>query len=115
MPRSATRICPDFRIACRDRSHRLGIEPGDRVGICMPKSADAVASMFGIMKAGAAYVPVDPSAPATRSAYIFQNCGVKAIVVEERLAGQLEIAVQSQWIQPLSDCSEWNWRRRRAE
>jgi len=74
----------------RDRLHRIGVEVGDRVGICMTKSADAVAAMFGIMKTGAAYVPVDPTAPATRSAYIFQNCAVKAIVLEERLAGSLK-------------------------
>ena len=78
-----------------DRLRRLGIEVGDRVGICMPKSADAVAAMFGIMKAGAAYVPVDPTAPATRSAYILQNCDVKAIVVEERLAGQFKAALDT--------------------
>jgi acyl-CoA synthetase (AMP-forming)/AMP-acid ligase II len=38
----------------RDRLLQLRVEPGDRVGICMRKSGDAVASIFGIMKAGAA-------------------------------------------------------------
>ena len=38
----------------RDRLRKLEVEPGDRVGICMRKSADAVALLFGIMKAGAA-------------------------------------------------------------
>jgi acyl-CoA synthetase (AMP-forming)/AMP-acid ligase II len=37
----------------RDRLRKLGVKPGDRVGICLRKSADAVASLFGIMKAGA--------------------------------------------------------------
>src|SRR5262245_55324444 len=64
----------------RDRLRRLGVRPDDRVGICLRKSADAIASLFGIMKAAAAYVPVDPTAPAARNAYIFQNCSVKAIV-----------------------------------
>jgi amino acid adenylation domain-containing protein len=73
----------------RDRLTRLGVGAQDRVGICMHKSADAVACMFGIMKAGAAYVPADPTAPAARSAYIFENCRVKAILVEERLADAL--------------------------
>jgi amino acid adenylation domain-containing protein len=66
----------------RDRLVHLGVRPGDRVGLCLPKSADAVAALFGIMKAGAAYVPVDPTAPATRSAYIFTNCAVRALIAE---------------------------------
>lgn len=73
----------------RDRLVSLGVMPGDRVGICMRKSADGVAAMFGIMKAGAAYVPVDPSAPAVRSAYIFQDCGVSAVFVEDQLVDKL--------------------------
>src|SRR6266699_2648411 len=73
----------------RDRLLQLRVEPGDRVGICMRKSADAVASIFGIMKAGAAYVPTDPTAPASRNAYIFHNCAVKVVIVESRLADRL--------------------------
>src|SRR5688500_4898169 len=70
------------RLSDRLRQHlgALDIQRGDRVGICLKKSVDAVASLFGIMKAGAAYVPVDPTAPASRNAYIFQNCGVKAVI-----------------------------------
>jgi amino acid adenylation domain-containing protein len=70
----------------RDRLCQMGVEPGDRVGVCLRKSADAVASVFGIMKAGAAYVPVDPTAPASRNAFIFRNCAVKSLIVEARLA-----------------------------
>src|SRR5205823_4622147 len=73
----------------RDRLRHIGIKPNDRVGMCLRKSADAVASLFGIMKAGAAYVPVDSTAPASRNAYIFRNCAVKALIVEARLAAGL--------------------------
>src|SRR6516225_12386330 len=73
----------------RDRLHEMGVGVGDRVGICMRKSADAVASIFGIMKAGAAYVPADPTAPGSRNAFIFHNCAVKVIVIESCLAGRL--------------------------
>jgi amino acid adenylation domain-containing protein len=68
----------------RDSLTRLGVCPGDRVGIYLRKSIDAVASIFGILKAGAAYVPVDPSAPPARNAYIFSDCTVKAIILEKR-------------------------------
>jgi L-proline---[L-prolyl-carrier protein] ligase len=75
----------------RDRLQVMGVGLADRVGICMRKSGDAVASIFGIMKAGAAYVPVDPTAPATRNAYIFNNCAVKVVIVEARLAEPLRL------------------------
>jgi len=68
----------------RYRLHHLGVRRGDRVGIYMKKSIEAVAAIFGILKAGAAYVPVDPSAPASRNAYIMSNCGVKAVIMEQR-------------------------------
>ena len=70
----------------RDRLHDLGVRSGDRVGIYLRKSIDAVATIYGILKAGAAYVPVDPDAPPQRNAYIMQNCGVKAVVMENRFA-----------------------------
>jgi amino acid adenylation domain-containing protein len=73
----------------RDRLRKMGVGPGDRVGICMRKSGDAVASIFGIMKAGAAYVPTDPTAPPLRNAYIFHDCAVKVLIVEARLAEPL--------------------------
>lgn len=73
----------------RDRLLHLGVRPGDRVGIYLRKSVDAVASIFGILKTGAAYVPVDPGAPPTRNAYIFNDCTVKAIVIENRFVEKL--------------------------
>src|SRR5947207_13836773 len=74
----------------RDRLCRMGVEPGDRVGMCLRKSADGIACIFGIMKTGAAYVPVDSTATASRHAFIFQNCGIKVLIVEERLDGGLQ-------------------------
>jgi amino acid adenylation domain-containing protein len=74
----------------RDRLHAVGVRPGDRVGIHMRKSIDAVAAIYGVLKAGAAYVPVDPGAPAARNAYILQNCAVKAVLMERRFDAKLQ-------------------------
>ena len=72
----------------RDRLVASGVQRGDRVGICLNKSIDAGASIFGILKAGAAYMPVDPVAPAGRNAYILSDCAVRvAIVARELLPG----------------------------
>jgi len=73
----------------RDRLWAFGVRPGDRVGIYMRKSIDAVAAIFGIVKTGAAYVPVDPGAPAERNAYIFHNCEVKVVILETRLEAKV--------------------------
>lgn len=57
-----------------------GIQRGDRIGIYVHKSMASVISVFGIMKAGGVYVPLDPSAPTTRLAYITRNCNVKLLL-----------------------------------
>ena len=67
--RAADRLCSYLR--------SNGVVPGDRVGIQAPKSIAVLAAIFGILKAGAAYVPVDRSAPRARNTFIFSNCAVK--------------------------------------
>jgi L-proline---[L-prolyl-carrier protein] ligase len=57
-----------------------GVEPGDRVGIEMPKSAGSLIAIHGVLKAGAVYVPLDPGAPPRRVADIVSNCGIRTIV-----------------------------------
>jgi amino acid adenylation domain-containing protein len=66
-----------------------GVRPGDRVGLYAPKSISLVSALFGILKAGAAYVPVDPASPVARAAYIFRDCAVAAIVGSESLLTKL--------------------------
>ena len=61
-----------------------GVQPGDRVGVVLPKCAAGVAAFFGIMKAGAAYVPVDASAPAERGRRILSDCRIRAAVTDQR-------------------------------
>jgi amino acid adenylation domain-containing protein len=69
-----------------------GVRSGDRVGFWIRKSIDGVATIFGALKAGAAYVPVDPGAPAARNGYILADCTVAAVVVEARF----EVALRSE-------------------
>src|SRR5712692_9694872 len=60
-----------------------GVRRGDRVGIYMEKSLEAVVAIYGIMKAGAAYVPIDPFAPAARVAFIIKDCGIRHLVTAD--------------------------------
>jgi amino acid adenylation domain-containing protein len=62
---------------------RQGIIPGDTVGIYLPKSIEAIAAIFGILKAGAVYVPIDSDSPLERVSYIMSDCSIKTIVLDE--------------------------------
>jgi amino acid adenylation domain-containing protein len=76
----------------RDRLRHLGVGPGDRVGLYLRKSIDAVAGIFAIQKCGAAHVPVDPTGPPARNAGILSDCTVRAVIVERGYAAGLERA-----------------------
>src|SRR5262249_25102699 len=67
-----------------------GVRRGDRVALWLPKSPDAIVPLYGIMKAGAAYRPVDPSVPAPRLAYIARDCEVAALVTTRDRAPALD-------------------------
>ena len=75
--------------ALAERSDRLagllraqGVRRGDRVAIHAGKGIAAGVALYGIMKAGAAYVPLDPSSPPARQAFILRDCGIRHIVTE---------------------------------
>jgi amino acid adenylation domain-containing protein len=59
-----------------------GVRRGDRVGIYMGKGLTSAVAMYGIMKAGAAYVPLDPTAPMARLAFILRDCSIRHLVTE---------------------------------
>jgi amino acid adenylation domain-containing protein len=67
-----------------------GVMRGDRVGIFMNKSLESAVSIYGIMMAGAAYVPLDPFAPTTRLKYVIQDCGIQKLITSEAKLEQLK-------------------------
>ena len=67
---------------------RLGVAPGDRVAILAPKSTAAVIGVYGALKAGACYVPLDPKAPAGRLSHIVRDSGAAVIVADEARTSQ---------------------------
>lgn len=74
-----------------DRVARLlcerGVRPGDRVGLYLEKSAEAIVGIYGVLKAGGVYVPLDPQAPLARIAYVTANCGVRWLLTGIEKAG----------------------------
>ncbi|HSF43044.1 MAG TPA: non-ribosomal peptide synthase/polyketide synthase [Thermoanaerobaculia bacterium] len=75
------------RIARRLR--RWGVGRGALVGLCTGRSLDLVAGVLGILKAGAAYVPLDPGYPRERLTFMLEDSGAAALLTEERLAARL--------------------------
>lgn len=96
--RNASERHPD-RIAVEDGERRLtyrelhdaservanlliqqGVRRGHRVGLYLEKSLDSVVGIYGVLRAGAAYVPLDPRAPVPRLAFIARDCGIRVLL-----------------------------------
>ncbi|MDY4316043.1 amino acid adenylation domain-containing protein, partial [Pectobacterium actinidiae] len=66
-------------------AHRLltlGIKPDDRVALCVERSLEMIVGMMGILKSGAAYVPLDPTYPAERLAYMIDDAKPVALLTQ---------------------------------
>ncbi|GHE43760.1 non-ribosomal peptide synthetase [Streptomyces vinaceus] len=68
---------------------RRGIGREDLVGLVVDRTPAGVCALWGILKAGAAYVPLDPAHPAARTAGILRACGARLCLTQRHLAGPL--------------------------
>ncbi len=64
----------------------LGVQPGDRVGLYLDKSIEAVVALYAVLKAGGAYVPLDAGSPVSRLVFVASNCGIRCLVSSRRRA-----------------------------
>ncbi len=71
----------------------LGVSRGDRVGVYLRKGLEAVVSLYGIMRAGAVYVPLDPFAPTARLQQIIQDCDICCLITEPQCRYRLPTLV----------------------
>ncbi|MGN4225245.1 non-ribosomal peptide synthetase, partial [Burkholderia gladioli] len=72
-----------------------GVQPGQRVVTLLDRSAALVIAQLAILKAGAAYVPIDPRAPAERQAWVMRDCGAPVAVVDTAAGLPGEIAARA--------------------
>jgi len=91
----------ELRQQSDDIARRLiaaGVQPGSRVGLCTERSADGVLALLGILKAGAAWVPLDPAFPAGRLQAMAGQAGTALIIATgdpggaATLAGLMQLA-----------------------
>ena len=88
---------------------KRGVKKGDRIGLYSPKRAELVAGMFGVVKAGGVYVPLDPQAPVDRISYIIGNCGIKGLITyADKLKGFDPVTIPSVEFAVLADNQKQN-------
>jgi amino acid adenylation domain-containing protein len=67
----------------------LGIGPETLVGLCLDRSVELVIGLLGILKAGAAYVPLDPSYPKERLSFMLEDAGISVLLTRQGLVEKL--------------------------
>lgn len=75
-----------------NRLVRLGVEPNTLVGICLERSPEFVWAALSILKAGAAYVPLDPNYPLDRLSFMLNDSGVKVLLTQQQYLNQVPIS-----------------------
>jgi amino acid adenylation domain-containing protein len=101
-PQAPAMIEPDRTWTYHDFAQRVnqiaaalqarGIQAGDRVGICLPRGVDLLASIFAATAVGATYVPLDPTYPANRLAMMVAEAGL-AITLTAGVSAAIEPAI----------------------
>ncbi|GAB3975636.1 hypothetical protein GCM10027615_43500 [Plantactinospora veratri] len=69
-------------------AHRLragGIGPGSLVGVCLERGIDLVPTLIGVLKSGAAYLPLDPAQPVDRLGFMVGDAGAPVVVTQSSL------------------------------
>ncbi|WP_050808442.1 non-ribosomal peptide synthetase [Collimonas fungivorans] len=88
----------------------LGVQPDDRVAICAERSVSMVVALLGVLKAGAAYVPLDPAYPADRLAYMLSDSAPRVVLTQAGIEGswqQVRATIPSSL--PVLDLQAPNW------
>ncbi|KAB1947184.1 amino acid adenylation domain-containing protein [Micromonospora sp. ALFpr18c] len=105
----------ELNAAANRVAHRLraaGVGPETLVGVCAQRSVELVAGLLGVLKAGGAYLPLDPEYPAYRLAFMVTDAAAPVVLVQGDLrdvlpttdASVLVLDDESVWVdQPVSD------------
>ena len=94
-PDAVAAVFQDEQITYRKLSQRAnqlanyliksGVKPDTLIGIYVERSLDMLVGLLGILKAGAAYVPMDPSFPPERLSYMMEDANISILVTQEHL------------------------------
>lgn len=73
-----------------------GIAPGTLIGLCVERSVEMIVGLLGILKAGCAYVPLDPTYPTARLQYAVEDAGITWVVCHDSTAHTLKLGESKQ-------------------
>lgn len=76
-----------------------GVQRGDRVGVYLNRSIETAVAIYGILQAGAVYVPLNPKAPVARTAFQIEDCGIEVLVTnpaQKRSLSKLLVGARKQ-------------------
>ncbi|GGH60966.1 amino acid adenylation domain-containing protein [Filimonas zeae] len=65
-----------------------GVLPGDKVGVALDRTPELLIVLLGIMKAGAVFLPLDPSYPEARTQYVLEDTGAQLVITTNTYAGK---------------------------
>jgi len=68
-----------------------GVGPETRVGVALPRSEQVIVALLAVLKAGAAYVPLDTSYPRERLAYLIEDSGLALLLTDSKVSAQLPL------------------------
>ena len=68
----------------------LGVRPDSIVGLCLERSLEMMLGMYGVVRAGGAYLPLDPDYPDERLAFMLADSQAKIVLTQARFAGRIE-------------------------
>jgi amino acid adenylation domain-containing protein len=78
----------------------LGIGRESVVGVCMARTAEMIAALIGVLKASAAYVPLDPLYPAARLALMLEDSGAQIVLCDSSTESLASMYPSTRWVQP---------------
>lgn len=84
-----------------------GVKKEEFVGICLERSIEMILSILGIIKAGAAYVPMDPEYPADRIKYMFEDTGMKMLLTSTHERSVLQAVTTEAGVELISMDTDW--------
>ena len=79
-----------------------GVQPGSNVAVCLRRCPDTVAAVLAVMKSGAAYVPIDPTYPASRIEYMLLDSRAVAVVTDSESADRVPAGVSTISVQNIT-------------
>ncbi len=79
---------------------QIGVNQGDLVAIMCDRSFDMMVGIFGVLKSGAAYLPIDSNYPQSRIDYILQDSGATRLIVPSDFEGEIKKSVEIVFIEP---------------